>query len=162
MSFQAVPPPGNGDPPRTVSISWSCARKFEARPNLVTIELVGLNQTLAQLGLPIDRLFMLELVLAEVLNNVVEHAYEDLGQGVVELSVEVRDNCILCSVTDQGAPMPGGILPPARRHNPNELATDDLPEGSFGWALIRDMTKDLKYLRDDGSNRLSFRIDLRG
>ena len=35
-----------------------------------------------------------------------------------------------------------------------------LPEGGFGWALIRDMTRDLTYRRQGRMNRLSFVIDL--
>lgn len=125
------------------------------------MELVGLNQTLAQLGLPIEPLFTLELVLAEVLNNVVEHAYRDRGRGTAGLEVTVRDHRITCEVTDRGLPMPGGRLPPAKRHDPGALGLEDLPEGGFGWALIRDMTRGLDYTRENGTNRLRFRIDLR-
>ena len=124
------------------------------------MELLGLNQTLAQLGLPIEHLFTLELVLAEVLNNVVEHAYRDSGEGLIELAISVHDGRINCTVVDQGEPMPGGALPPARRHSPKALALQDLPEGSFGWALIRDLTTGLEYRRNQGINRLSFRINL--
>lgn len=162
MSVRDLPSPQQGDPPKAAALGWACTRRFEAQPALVSVELLGLNQTLIQLGLPIEQLFTLELVLAEVLNNVVEHAYEDSGEGRIELSVSVHDGCIDCRVTDFGAPMPGGALPPARRHSPRALALQDLPEGSFGWALIRDLTTGLEYWRDKGANRLSFRISLGG
>lgn len=160
MSVRDLPSPRQGDPPGGTALGWACTRRFEAQPALVSVELLGLNQTLIQLGLPIEQLFTLELVLAEVLNNVVEHAYQDRGEGRIELSVSVHAGFIHCGVTDFGAPMPGGVLPPARRHSPKALALQDLPEGSFGWALIRDLTTGLKYCRDEGTNRLSFRIAL--
>ena len=141
-------------------IGWSCQRGFTARPEVVTRELVGLNQTLVQLGLPIGQLFALELVLAEALNNVVEHAYRDQGHGRIEMDIAVWFNSIHCTLRDWGAPMPNGCLPPARRHAPDRLDMQALPEGGFGWALIRDMTRDLTYRRQGRMNRLSFVIDL--
>lgn len=160
MTFQEAPPPRQGEPPGGRSLGWACRRRFDAKPAFVGMELLGLNQTLTQLGLPIEPLFTLELVLAEVLNNIVEHAYCNSGKGRVDLSVSVHDDSIHCTVIDQGMPMPGGNLPPARRHDPKALALQDLPEGSFGWALIRDLTTGLEYRRSRGKNRLSFRIDL--
>lgn len=124
------------------------------------MELIGLNQTLTQLGLPIEPLFTLELVLAEVLNNIVEHAYEDSGNGLVELSVIVREHRICCDVRDRGKPLPHTRLPRARRYEPDAMEVVDLPEGGFGWGLIHDMSRTLHYRREHGANHLSFEIDL--
>lgn len=159
MRLQEVSAPRDR-PGAAPTLGWTCTRRFPARADIVSMELVGLNQTLAQLGLPIEPLFTLELVLAEVLNNVVEHAYGDSGQGMIGLSVTVRDHRINCEVADRGAPMPDGRLPPPRRHNPDALGLQELPEGGFGWGLIHDMTTGLKYRREHGTNRLCFRIDL--
>jgi serine/threonine-protein kinase RsbW len=37
---------------------------------------------------------------------------------------------------------------------------DDLPEGGFGWFLIRELTKDLQYVRHEDQNRLTFSIPI--
>jgi serine/threonine-protein kinase RsbW len=96
-----------------------------------------------------------EIVLAEVLNNVVEHAYAQ-GPGDIELSLDCRDDGVAVCITDSGLPMPGGALPEGR---PQVLgAIPDLPEGGFGWFLIRSMTRDLTYRREGGRNRLCFII----
>lgn len=94
-----------------------------------------------------------ELVLAEVLNNVAEHAYAD-SAGHVAVTVALQPGALWCEVVDEGAPMPGGTLPEGR------LPEDDLPEGGFGWHLIRTMTRDLQYRRQRGTNRLNFIIPL--
>ena len=39
-------------------------------------------------------------------------------------------------------------------------APQDLPEGGFGWFLIRSLTRDLTYLREDGYNMLCFCVDV--
>ncbi|WP_071674449.1 ATP-binding protein [Nioella nitratireducens] len=149
-----------GAPPPHRTLGWDWRRRFEACAEEVSLELVGLNQTLTQLGLPIEKLFMLELVLAEILNNVVEHAYADRGGGPISLDLSVRDGWIFCTITDQGAPMPNGHLPGARRYTPEEMALGDLPEGGFGWGLIHDMSDLLTYQRDGDLNRVSLGIDL--
>ena len=160
MRVENVAAPHEGAGPAPPLLGWSCSRRFQARPDVVSTELVGLNQTLVQLGLPIEPLFTLELVLAEVLNNIVEHAYGDTGQGMIGMSMVVREHRITCEVTDRGAPMPNGRLPPPRRHDPEALGLQDLPEGGFGWGLIHDMTTALDYSRAQGTNRLCFGIDL--
>lgn len=163
MSFQDLPITGDNPPsPDRPHLGWSGFRRFPAVPQVVTMELVGLNQTLTQLGLPIEPLFSLELVLAEVLNNIVEHSYEDRGDGMIELAITVHDHAIHCAVTDRGNPMPNGCLPPKRCYDPETTELHDLPEGGFGWGLIRDMTRGLCYTREADANRLRFHVDLVG
>ena len=93
-----------------------------------------------------------EIVLAEVLNNVVEHAYAKFP-GQIEISVTRREDYLFIRLVDSGLPMPGGDLPGGRM-----LASQDLPEGGFGWYLIRNLSHELTYQRDGDRNILSFCI----
>lgn len=99
-----------------------------------------------------------ELVLAEVLNNVAEHAYAG-GSGPVEVGLCATPQGIACRIVDRGLAMPGGQLPAGTLA---VIRPDDLPEGGFGWHLIRTLTADLTYARKAGQNRLSFVIPLGG
>lgn len=94
-----------------------------------------------------------ELVQAEAMNNIVEHAYA--GQpGRIELRMQPCPGGLAVSVTDWGRPMPGGALPPG---NPPVLSAEaDLPEGGFGWHLIRRLASGLDYRRTAGRNVLRF------
>jgi serine/threonine-protein kinase RsbW len=38
----------------------------------------------------------------------------------------------------------------------------DMPEGGFGWLIIRQLARDVAYVREDGVNQLSFRIAVGG
>jgi serine/threonine-protein kinase RsbW len=102
-----------------------------------------------------------ELVLAEVLNNVVEHSYQGAG-GRVDLSLHRVSGGLACRVVDSGAPMPDGRLPPGVMPDPPPDQPQALPEGGFGWALIRTLTSDLRYRREGGRNRLDFVIPFAG
>ena len=98
-----------------------------------------------------------ELVLAEAMNNIIEHAYAGRGDGQVDLRITFDDGALAVSIEDTGAPMPGGEAPQGRAHD-LDCDLEDLPEGGFGWFLIRQLSEDLAFSRIDGRNRLSFRM----
>ena len=98
-----------------------------------------------------------EQVLAEVLNNVVEHAHNEDPNGKVRLSCAAEGSDLVIEVRDNGRPMPDLKLPEGNLAEVSG-ALEDLPEGGFGWFLIHMLTQDLSYRRDDGWNHLQFRI----
>lgn len=100
----------------------------------------------------------LEIVLAEALNNVVEHAYAD-HRGLITVHIQPRPEEICVSVRDQGHPMPAERLPEGRMRSYSEDVSE-LPEGGFGWFLIHSLTKDVSYQRAGESNILKFTMDL--
>jgi serine/threonine-protein kinase RsbW len=94
-----------------------------------------------------------EIVLAEVLNNVVEHAYARYP-GQIEVAITPGNDFLFVRIVDEGLPMPGGDPPDGGLADlPNG---QELPEGGFGWYLIRSLSQDLTYLRDGHQNVLSF------
>lgn len=93
-----------------------------------------------------------QIVLAEVLNNVVEHAHA-AGSGPILLVLSLAEGFLHCRVEDEGTPMPGDELPGGHALDPA-----DLPEGGFGWHLIRLLCHDLRYERIGGRNCLGFSL----
>lgn len=115
----------------------------------------GLRQAFAAeplLSLSEDDRGTAEIVLAEVLNNVVEHACA-AGSGPILLALSLDGGLLHCRVEDEGAAMPGGTLPAGRPRDPAAL-----PEGGFGWHLIRVLCRDLRYERAGGRNCLRFSL----
>jgi serine/threonine-protein kinase RsbW len=98
-----------------------------------------------------------EVVLAEALNNIVEHAY-DRVDGQIDLHLKLQSGRLMCDICDDGVPMPNCELPTGLAQTIG--ADDDLPEGGFGWFLIRSMTDDLAYRRIDARNHLSFQLNV--
>lgn len=96
-----------------------------------------------------------EVVLAEALNNIVEHAYA-ATEGDIEITLEPAQGGLACRIVDHGFPMPADNLPEGRLP-PADPA--DPPEGGFGWYLIRTLSQDLRYCRAGGRNHLSFRLE---
>ena len=135
---------------------------------VLTADPISVRQGLARMlalpplaGLPLEDRGTAELVLAEVLNNVAEHAYAG-SAGVVAVTLAPVPAGISCLIVDQGVAMPEGQLPEGKLPGGPDTAFEDLPEGGFGWYLIRTLTQDLSYVRTGDSNRLSFTLPAGG
>ena len=100
-----------------------------------------------------------ELVLAEVLNNVAEHAYGGACRGAIHLELRASEGRIDLAIRDEGRAMPGGHPPPGEQVD-LDVPLADLPEGGFGWFLIRHLAERVRYRREAGANLLEIRIPL--
>lgn len=118
-----------------------------------------LREDLRALGLDLEAQTSVELVLGEVLNNVVEHAYGDGWQGGVEVLAVKCSSELRFRINDHGAPLPFKSLRQAKLPNLN-CETHDLPEGGFGWFLVRTIASDLAYRRTAGKNELALTLPI--
>ena len=71
-------------------------------------------------NLTAEEMASVEIVLAEALNNIVEHAYPQDAPGDVHLSLRLRGTGLLVEVRDQGRPMPNGRAPIGNHPIPSE------------------------------------------
>lgn len=133
--------------------------RFSADAEAVRAALRSVAASLAEAGIDLIDQATVELVLAEVLNNIAEHAYGAAMPGEVGLTLARSGPALSCRVTDTGRKLPGGRPPSASRKSPDP---DALPEGGFGWPLIHALTRRLGYRHQGGENRLSFEIPLSG
>lgn len=123
----------------------------------------ALARVLSELG-PLDLvaadLETIELVLAEALNNVVEHAYPgNVPGGPVDICCRTATDGLHVRIIDTGRAMPGGQLPDGKLADlPRDLA--DLPEGGFGWHMIFNLAQDVRYRRTNDRNILDLRLSV--
>jgi serine/threonine-protein kinase RsbW len=110
-------------------------------------------------GMAQEQIGAVEIVLAEVVNNIVEHAYAGVAPGEVVITGDIQDKTLKLTAIDFGKPLPEGKLPEGK---PADVSGDiqDLPEGGFGWFMIRTLTRDTRYRRDNDQNRLELTMDL--
>ncbi|WP_386800972.1 ATP-binding protein [Litorisediminicola beolgyonensis] len=116
------------------------------------------EERLGQTDWPAQTLGLVALVLAEALNNVVEHALAGRSAGRIDLSLYFTDARLHCRIRDDGAPMPEGAIPVTTRPDLTQ-ETQDLPEGGFGWFLIRELADEVAYTRRRGENQLDILFD---
>lgn len=100
------------------------------------------------------------IVLAEVLNNIEEHAYGGRPGNLACLTLRLGTEDLVFRITDRGRAMPAAASPEGDtligtdlpRFDPMRM--QDWPEGGFGWALVRRLATRVTYRRQGGSNRL--------
>ena len=126
--------------------------RFPASAWEVRAALEKLLEGLPLQDFPADLPGTLEIVMAEVLNNVVEHAYGD-EPGMIELRVNAAPDGLRCQVIDFGRPLGDPGLPEGKLPLPGP---EGPPEGGFGWFLITTLAQDISYLRVGASNCLTF------
>ena len=144
------------EPPRPADGTGEQLRLvIPAEAEAVRQALLAACNTLLLRSLTADSRGTAELVIAEALNNIVEHAYAG-GEGQIELSLKRTGDKLSVLITDRGHPMPDGGLPNGRLP---EADPANLPDGGFGWFLIRSLSQDLRYCRAEGRNHLFFRLD---
>lgn len=152
----AAPHAGRLDPAPRPGVIVS--ETFPADPRWVRRIIHKTMEELNKIGIDADDVGTVEIVLAEALNNIVEHAYdEDDKSGEIKLVVKQRSSGLMVEVSDKGHPMPNGRAP-LGNHPMSEFNNDPMPEGGYGWFLIRELVRDLIYDRRDGQNFLVFRI----
>ncbi len=130
---------------------------FTSDPVSIASTMVALLDCLGKTGVAADDLGSMEIVMLEAINNIVEHAYLYCPDKPIELLVRKLGQDVAVELTDSGAQMPGGILPKGAPANV-DVPVDQLPEGGFGWYLIRTLSKDLHYCREGNENRLTFSV----
>lgn len=123
----------------------------------VRAALCKLKQGLKEMNLAAEDISSVEVVLGEVLNNIVEHAYGEGHEGRIAISVARELQMLRFHVIDEGGALPKGILPEGRLPK-IEGSLEAMPEGGFGWYLVRNLAQDLAYSRNKGRNELAFTI----
>lgn len=109
-------------------------------------------------GVSEDGIGSVEIVLAEALNNVAEHAYPVDKTGDLRLIIRRRAKALMFEIRDRGKPMPKGRAPMGNHPMTEFDQHDSMPEGGYGWFLIREIVSDLIYDRRDDENLLIIRM----
>ncbi|MEM1073797.1 MAG: ATP-binding protein [Pseudomonadota bacterium] len=117
-----------------------------------------LLEALQPLQLDIEEAGTIEIVLAEVLNNILEHAYPPTEpEGPIHINCAHSKDGLLLHIKDSGSAMPEGKLPLGSLAS-LDVELDDMPEGGFGWFMIKSLAKDVSYRRVGAENHLNLRL----
>lgn len=144
----------NQDRPDPLSFQLTLtATELQVRDALQAVK----QQTIAW-DLSEDACSSVEIVLAEALNNVVEHAYVDTPDGIITIDCAFNGAGMTIVICDQGRPVPEAVF---MQHRGLLKAVDatELPEGGFGWGLIHELTHELKVSRIGKTTLLSLTIN---
>ncbi len=99
----------------------------------------------------------IELVLAEILNNIAEHGDHASPPEKICLKWALHKNRFSAEISDAGvAYSPLEKIRAAKKHK--DTAFDNLPEGGVGWHIISALCSDIHYRRHGNINILKLQI----
>ncbi len=131
------------------SLQMQCDGELRAiRSTVKTVE-----THLSTLGLARDVIDDLNLALTEAMTNIARHGYQ-CERGEITLSIRIEGNYLKCELEDRGV----AFNPDALGHSAPDPS--ELREGGYGWYIIRKLSENLCYARENGRNRLSFWLPL--
>lgn len=155
-----MPHDGSQDSQPSPLLAEKFEKKIPADYRWVRRAIHELEEVLHNAGISGEDVGSIAIVLAEALNNVVEHALATTTGEVITLVVRARSKSLLFEIRDRGRPMPKGRAPVGNHPMSEFNQFDPLPEGGYGWFLIRELVQDLVYDRQDDENILFFRYRL--
>lgn len=126
--------------------------RFRANLHAVRDALIRLEHGAVLGPLTDDSRSIILLVLAEVMNNIAEHAYRG-EEGLASVCLWRKDGAVMARVVDRGLPAPA-LPTAAETPNPAEL-----PEGGFGLPLIRLLARELAQSRRCGCNVMQLCVE---
>lgn len=144
-------------PATAVSGAWGVSFAFDATHMEVRRALEHVDAWLKTGRVPNPTVDRVSIALAEALNNIVEHAFAERDHGRITLSVVATEAGVEMEICDNGRAMPEGDAPPCRQRDLS-VPRADLPEGGFGWGLIRETAAGISYRRVAGHNLLTLRV----
>ncbi len=144
-------------PDRPVMAETQFSLRFPSTPKAVRQALADICGRAEASGSGADTVGQIEIVLAEVLNNVVEHALRHEEESDIFLTARRNARGWHFAIRDKGVAIPGGSVPRPALPSTNR-PLQELPEGGFGWAIVNMLARDLTYHRRAGCNHLSFTI----
>ncbi|CAN5354151.1 hypothetical protein BH09MYX1_BH09MYX1_68400 [soil metagenome] len=108
------------------------------------------------IGVPEEELSVVELCLAEAVNNAIEHGYAGRGGEFVDVVVDYASPTLTIAISDRGRPLPIERLnSDALSFDPTDIAV--LPERGLGLAIIHSAMDAVAYATADGVNTLTLR-----
>ena len=126
--------------------------QIKSRQPAVTKVVKSAEQSLLGAKIGEDQTGEICLVLAEALNNVVEHAYSYREDGDIDVSLDITAGRLCIRIVDFGP----AFAPPKPKENVPDLDEfEALPEGGFGWGLIQMLTEEITLERIDHRNHLT-------
>lgn len=101
--------------------------------------------------------YAVHLVIEELVSNIIRHAFDDDASHDIDVGLEREQAGIRVTIADDGKPF-----------DPRSVPAPDLPDaiekrktGGLGLHLVRTMTRDFSYTREDDRNIVSCRVDFR-
>ncbi len=104
----------------------------------------------------------IELCLVEIVNNAIEHAYENKPGQKVETQVELTRQSVSITVSDWGHSIPEEKLDISSLVREDIQNPDSLQSSGRGIYIVKNLMDDIQYYSRDGKNSFVMTMEARG
>ncbi|WP_263079391.1 ATP-binding protein [Endozoicomonas sp. Mp262] len=104
----------------------------------------------------------IELCLVEIVNNAIEHAYENKPGQKVETQVELTRQSVSITVSDWGHSIPEEKLDISSLVREDIQNPDSLQSSGRGIYIVKNLMDDVQYYSRDGKNSFVMTMEARG
>lgn len=133
--------------PSRETFSRSIENNFQAMASLVS----EANAFGENLGMGPHSLYRLNFVLEEIISNVIKYAYQDDNIHLIHVQISHEGERVRITIADDGK-----AFDPLHSPEPNTgLPVEEREIGGLGIHLVRKMTQQMAYIRDNGNNILT-------
>jgi serine/threonine-protein kinase RsbW len=94
-----------------------------------------------------------QLCVAEGINNVIKHSYENQAGHQVVVTVSLRKEMIIIEISNDGSAMDPQLLKIVTAPSTDNLPLEQLPEGGWGLYIIKTKMDEVTY-QDDGQTHV--------
>ncbi len=112
-----------------------------------------IEQSLELLNIPQTLEYTINLVIEEAFSNIVFYAYEPGQKGKIDISLDVEGEYVVIELKDQGKPFD----PTAMDSPDTTLPAEQRQIGGLGVFLMKKMTDQVSYNRDNLTNKLTIK-----
>ena len=135
-------------------MSNGLALTLETRPEELDRLTAAVESLAEQDSWPAALTFKVNLVLEELVLNVINYAYDEDGHQV-DVRLICNEDDLVIEITDEGKPFdPLHDAPDPDMDSPME----ERRIGGLGVYLVRTMTSDMQYRREDGKNHMTVAV----
>ena len=110
---------------------------------------------LSEEGVPDRTIHHVRLVIEELVSNVVRYAFDDTAPHRIEVDVRSEPRRVAVTIEDAGRPFDPSAAPPPKLQEPLE----ERRLGGLGIFLVRKLTTELSYTRENDRNRVRAIVD---
>ncbi|GHB97964.1 IcfG protein [Thermomonas carbonis] len=134
--------------------AWSMALHVPGERGRLADALAGIEEHLHANGIDKARIHDVQLIVEELLCNVMDHGAA-AGADAMRLDATIDDGRIILDIRDNGT-----AYDPLTHPAPDlDADLDDRPIGGLGIHLVRELSQDARYHRDDGWNHMRVVLD---
>jgi anti-sigma regulatory factor (Ser/Thr protein kinase) len=98
----------------------------------------------------------IDLLIEELIINIVKHGYKGIDNGTIEVMINDSGKDFILQISDNG-----NEFNPLDQKNPDISAgIEDRRPGGLGIFLIKQIAKDIEYVRQDNNNIIRLLVDI--